>query len=109
MRGVLVRRQDNSLFVGTGRVTRLVQNQGSQSQASAPTYDGPVLEVVVTHDTPFFRDETDIAAPADASGKVQQVVKPGSPDEITTNSTIQVWGEKTGGRTIARVLVYQPG
>ncbi len=109
--GVLVRRQDNSLFLGTGKVTRLVQKSGSQSQpqASAPTYDGPVLEAVITHDTQIFRDETNFTAPPDASGKIQQVIKPGSLDDITPNSMIQVWGDKTGERTIVRILVYQPG
>ena len=51
VRGVVVRRQDKSLFVGTGRLTRM-------SDEAPTTYDGPVLEVVVTHDTQIFCDDT---------------------------------------------------
>ncbi len=102
VRGVLVRRQDKSLFVGTGRLTRM-------SREVPTTYDGPVLEVVVTHDTQIFCDETAIAAPDLQADKIQQVVKPCSLDDITPNTAIQVWGEKTGDRTVARVLVAQTG
>ncbi len=105
--GMLVRRQDNSLFLGTGKITQHAQ----LGQVSAPTYDGPVLEAVVTHDTQIFRDETNVDAPppGDQPGKIQQVVKPGSLDDITINSIVQVWGDRTGERTIVRILVYQPG
>ncbi len=109
--GVLVRRQDNSLFLGTGKIQQHAQAGASGSQLSAPTYDGPVLEAVVTHDTMIYRDETNFDAPppADQAGKIQQVVKPDSMDDIPVNSVVQVWGAKTGDRFVARVLVYEAG
>ncbi len=109
--GVLVRRQDNSLFLGTGRIQQHAQAGPSGGQLSAPTYDGPVLEAVVTHETQIFRDETNFDAPppADQSGKIQQVIKPGSLDDVPVNSVVQVWGAETGNRFVARVLVYEAG
>ena len=38
--------------------------------------------------------------------KIQQVVEPGSVDEIGQASMITVWGKKTGDRFIADILVY---
>ena len=102
VRGVVVRRQDKSLFVGTGRLTRM-------SDEAPTTYDGPVLEVVVTHDTQIFCDDTARSAPDLQADKIQQVVKPCSLDDIAPNIAIQVWGEKTGDRTVARILVSQAG
>jgi hypothetical protein len=102
VRGVLVRRQDKSLFVGTGRLTRM-------SDDARTTYDGPVLEAVVTHDTQIFCDQTGIAAPDLQADKIQQVVKPCSLDDVTPNTAIEVWGEKTGDRTVARILVCVTG
>jgi hypothetical protein len=110
--GVLTRRNDNSLFVGTGQVTmRAIKSASSGAQAqSTPSFNGPVVEVVVTHDTQIYRDETDLGMPkaaANGQASIQQVVKPGSLDDITTNSVVQAWGEKRGDRIIARVLSYR--
>ncbi|MCL4505573.1 MAG: hypothetical protein M1140_06060 [Chloroflexi bacterium] len=102
VRGVLVRRQDKSLFVGTGVLMNL-------SDEAPTTYDGPVLEVVVTHDTQIFCDDTGRSAPDIQADKIQQVVKPCSLDDLTANVAISVWGEKTGDRTVARILVCQAG
>jgi hypothetical protein len=37
---------------------------------------------------------------------IQQVVEPGTLDEIGDGSMLTVWGKKTGDRIIADVLVY---
>jgi hypothetical protein len=104
--GVLTRRQDNSLYIGTGKVMMLVSSNGPRA---TPSFDGPVVEVVVTHDTQVFHDVTEFGMPKDMSSgqtSIQQVVKSGSLDEISTNAMVQVWGEKRGDRTIATVLSY---
>jgi hypothetical protein len=46
--------------------------------------------------------------PAPQGQKIQQVVEEGTLDEIGENSTITVWGRKTGERLIADVLLYTP-
>lgn len=107
--GVFVRREDKTLFVGTGnvRVSFKMDKSGGPGQTSA-NYDGPVIEVVTTHETQVYRDVTDMkfeAVPSD--GKIKQVLEPGKVDDVTSNGTIQAWGEKQGDRFVARILVYR--
>lgn len=109
--GVFVRREDNSLFVGTGNLKlsmMMEQNGGGVINAD---YDGPVIEVVVTRDTLIYRDETPaFFSKADLSGKVeiQQIVRRvDSLEGPGENSTIRVWGQRRGDRVVAEVLVYQ--
>jgi hypothetical protein len=40
------------------------------------------------------------------SPTIQQVVQPGTLDDLGQDSMITVWGQKTGNRIIADVLVY---
>ncbi|MBI3942843.1 MAG: hypothetical protein HY326_07505 [Chloroflexi bacterium] len=106
--GVLTRREDNSLFLGTGKIMMAFSkgNDGN-AQPMKPSFDGPVVEVVLTRDTQIYRDVTGIPAPGSAaSGKVQQVVEPGSKEDIGENTVVHVWGEKRGDRTVAQILVY---
>lgn len=106
--GVFVRREDRSVFVGTGNVTMGMSiSDGGEMETSA-NYDGPVLQVVTTRDTLIYQDATDMQfdnPPAD--GKIQQVVKPGSLDDMAKNNLVTVWGERQGDRVIARILVFQ--
>jgi hypothetical protein len=93
--GIFVRRQNNSLFVGTG-------------QLLSGSYDGPVVEVVVTNSTKLYGDDTQLDSSSLPSNgtKFQQKVVPGNLDEIGEDSLINAWGRKTGNRLIADVLVY---
>jgi hypothetical protein len=109
--GVFVRREDNSFFVGTGNMKismTMEQNRGSAVNAD---YDGPVIEVVVTRDTTIYKDETPTffsKAEASRETMLQQVVRRvDSPDEMSENTMIRVWGERRGDRVVAEVLVYQ--
>ncbi len=97
--GLFARREDNSLFVGTGTLTFMIDGDAK--------YDGPVVEVVTTHDTLIYRDDTlqQLGGVA-PSGPVKQVLKPGSLDEIGQNDVISAWGEMRGDRLVAEVLVY---
>ena len=112
-RGLFDHRKDNSIFVGTGNVKMMViTNQSGQVQTSS-SHSGPTVEVVVTPQTIVYKDVTMQqydGKPPSGSGaiKVQQVVEPGSLDEIGENSDITAWGKKTGDRIIADVLVYTP-
>jgi hypothetical protein len=100
--GLYVRRDDNRLFVGTGS-TSGVKVDGRWELH----HDGPVLEVVATHETLIYRDDTLQQLGGDPpSGPVQQLLKPGSLDELGATSTVLVWGEKRGDRLLATVLVY---
>jgi hypothetical protein len=107
VRGVFDHRKDNSLFVGTGVVIRKVQQDQSGNVTSSSTYDGPIVEVVVTPQTIVYSDVTNRQFNGQPpSGKIQQVVEQGSLDEIGKDSTLRAWGKKTGDRIIADVIVY---
>jgi flagellar basal body-associated protein FliL len=108
--GIFVRRQNNSFFIGTGKVTLQVSKQADNPNNTPQTgssYDGPVVEVVVTANTKVYRDDTFINIKDLPSGsKIQQKVVSGSLDEIGQNSFINAWGKKTGDRLVADVLLY---
>ncbi len=108
--GVFLRRQNNSFFIGTGKVTLQVKKQADNPNSTPQTgssYDGPVVEVVVTNNTKVYRDDTFQNIKDLPSGsKIQQKVVPGNLDEIGQTSLINAWGKKTGDRLIADVLLY---
>ena len=67
------------------------------------------MEVVITNSTTIYEDVTSQQfnrAPPKGQ-QIQEVVKPGSLDEIGENSMISVWGKTTGDRIIADVLLYE--
>ena len=109
--GVFLKRQDNSVFVGTGEIRLGIEMDDGGQQSVSLDHSGPEIEVVVSHDTVIYRDETDM--PTIGSGKsgeqtIQQVVKAvDSLDEIGDNAEIEVWGERRGDRVVAQVLVYR--
>jgi flagellar basal body-associated protein FliL len=108
--GVFVRRQNNSFFIGTGKVTLQVRKQADNPNSTpqtASSYDGPVVEVVVTNNTKVYRNDTfqNIKDLPSNGTKIQQKVVPGSVDEIGQNSIINAWGKKTGDRLVADVLL----
>jgi hypothetical protein len=106
--GVFLRRQDNSFFIGTGNVTI---HMGGNGPDGAPqvgsSYDGPVVEVVVTSNTKIYRDDTFQDETNLPSGsKIQQKIVPGILEEIGQTSMINAWGKQTGNRLVANLLLY---
>ena len=111
MRGLFDHRQDKSIFIGTGRVTMSVKkNEQTGEIETSSSHDGPTVEVVVTAQTKVYKDVTmnQFDGPPPEGQKIQQVVEPGSLEEVGQNSMITVWGKKTGDRFIAEILVYSP-
>ena len=108
VRGLFDHRENNSFFVGTGQVTMMVEQDQNGNVESSANASGPVLEVVVTNDTTVYHDTTmeQYNGQPPAGEKIQQVVEPGSLDDIGDSSLITVWGKKTGDRVIAEILVY---
>jgi hypothetical protein len=112
--GVFARRQDNSIFVGTGDIELDVDVDGATGERRVQLgHSGPEIEVVITRDTIVYRDETEMptAKPeALKSGEttIQQVIRQvDSLVEAGQNTELQVWGEKRGDRVIAQVVVYR--
>jgi flagellar basal body-associated protein FliL len=109
--GVFVRRQNNSFYIGTGKVTLQVKKEANNPDSTPQTgssYDGPVVEVVVTNNTKIYRDDTfqNLKDLPPNGTKIQQKVVSGSLDEIGQTSLINAWGKKTGDRLVADVLLY---
>ena len=105
-KGLFVRREDRSIFIGTGQVKMMVKPGQNGQPSTASHYSGPVVEVVVNQNTTIYRDTTQMPDNATGDVTVQQTVGPGSIEEIGENSMLQVWGKKTGDRIVADVLVY---
>lgn len=110
--GLFVRRDDQSIFIGTGnvRMTAKKSSDGGKPADLTSDYDGPVVEVVINHATRIYQDTTDMPEPDKAENgeiKVQQSVKDGSLDDLGTNSLVTVWGDKQGDRFIAKVIVFR--
>jgi hypothetical protein len=105
-RGIFVRRQNNSIFIGTGRVQLSIQVQPGGTPQTGSSYDGPLVEVVATANTKIYRDDTDLPDVSSTETKIQQKVSPSDLNEIGQNSTINAWGKKTGDRLVADVIMY---
>jgi len=102
--GFFDHRQDKSIFVVTGEIPKVVNEPVDPKTLAS----GPTFEVVVTSQTTIYRDATSkqFNGPPPSGQMPQQVVEPGSLDEIGESSIITVWGRKTGNRVLADVLVY---
>jgi hypothetical protein len=111
--GIFLRRQDDSIFVGTGGIELDVEVKDGSEPVISLSSDGPEVEVIVTRDTAIYSDETDIhgdGLTSRESGEktIQQVIKlADSLDEVGPNTELQVWGERRGDRVVAEVLVYK--
>ena len=108
--GLFDHRQDNSIFVGTGRVTMAFKKDPSGKVETSSNHDGPTVEIVVTSQTKIYKDVTmrQFDGPPPEGQKIQQTLEEGSLDDVGQSSMLTVWGKKTGDRFIAEVLVYSP-
>ncbi len=108
VRGILVGRQDNTLRLGTGQIGSKISTDKDGTVTVETTHDGPVVEVVIAHDTAIYRDVTarQFGGELPSGQKIRQVVEPGSADEIRPNRVVIVWGERSGDRVVAAVILY---
>jgi len=108
--GLFDHRQDNSIFVGTGKVTMAFKKDPSGKVETSSNHDGHTVEIVVTSQTKIYKDVTmrQFDGPPPDGQKIQQTLESGSLDDVGQSSMLTVWGKKTGDRFIAEVLVYSP-
>jgi hypothetical protein len=115
LNGLFTKRDDNSIFIGTmtGNMGMGVTvSEGSSDEggapvmSSGPSYDGPVVEVVITSETKLYAETTQLDPSQPPSGEIQQTVGPGSLDDLGSDSMVTVWGRRTGDRVIADVVLY---
>lgn len=103
--GIFVDRKDNSLFVGTGDINVIVEAAPGEEPQTDTNFSGPKVEVVVSAETMVYKDTTELN-PEDPGAEVQQTVEASTLDEIGEQSSITIWGRKSGDRVIAEVLLY---
>lgn len=99
--GLFVRREDNSIFMGTGGINTDAGTDGSP----VFSYDGPVVEVVIHNQTILYEDVTAFPGPFSLSD-IHQKVAAGTIDEIDATRRLTVWGRNVGDRIIADTLLY---
>lgn len=103
--GILVSRDDNRLVIGTGNIKfHAIREDDSQPMRFEKGYDGPLVELVITRQTRVYFDVTPVDRNA-RSGSIQQIVEPGDLQMLDENHLVQAWGEKTGDRLVAQVIV----
>lgn len=113
--GLYQRRDDQSLFIGTGEIEMkvMIPEKGAEPVVEA-TSNGPTIEVVVNRNTQIYKDTTDIPMEARRDGlEVQQTVERFDSleqllEEVSTTDELSVWGRQSGDRVIAEVIVYRP-
>jgi hypothetical protein len=103
--GLFVERKDNSLFVGTGDINVIVEAAPGEEPQTDMNFSGPKVEVVISAETVVYKDTTQLNS-ENPGAEVQQTVETSTLDEIGKQSSITVWGRKSGDRIIAEVLVY---
>jgi hypothetical protein len=96
--GLFVRQEDNSIFLGTGGIS---VDSGANGEPVI-TYDGPVLEVVITTRTKLFRE----IPPLVSLDEIHQKVVEGKINELNETMRLTIWGRKTADRRIADILLY---
>jgi hypothetical protein len=104
--GIFSERLDNRVLVKT----HITKYERKRECDTCPVQhniaaDGPVVEVVLTHDTQLYRNTTDFNSPP-VNGKIQETVGPGVIDEIGENALIEAWGTREGDRLVALTLLY---
>lgn len=107
--GVFVRRQDNLLTLGTGNVTTTDMGEEVGRVPKGLDYDGPEKDVLITPQTQIYRNATfdDLENGFTENNEtIKHKVEDGSIDEITENSSVMVWGRKSGDRYVADVILY---
>lgn len=96
--GLFVRREDNSIFIGTGGIS---VDAGADGEPVA-SYNGPVIEIIVNTRTNLYRE----IPPLIRLDEIHQQVVEGEMDELNETTRLTIWGRKTGDRIIAEALLY---
>ncbi len=106
--GVFLRQEDNSYFVGTGSTSVSIQVENGET-STAVDHSGPEIEVVVTGDTVFYEDITEVSFESSESKEQtlqQEVRQVDAPSDLAKGASLMAWGERRGDRVVATVVVF---
>ena len=103
--GQFVERKDNTIVVQP--IPLKIGAGGIVARSPADVNSTSEVEVIVTTETTVYLDTTtDFNAPPSVDHNIQQTLEESTLDDLNTQSTVSVWGHKSGDRIIAEVLVY---
>ncbi|HJS18788.1 MAG TPA: hypothetical protein VJ785_08565 [Anaerolineales bacterium] len=110
--GLFVERKDKTILIQSvsmdaGGEGVVVVNGGGEAMAGSPKdNNSPKVEVIISNETTIYLETTQPpSAPTAGETQVwQQTVAEGSLDDLTSQSSVTVWGRKTGDRVIAEIL-----
>jgi len=114
--GAFVERKDKTIVIQTvplnvgkgGMVLQTSVGVVGEAMAGSPMENnGPKVEVVINNDTMIYLETTQPPSAPLTSGEtlvMQQTVEEGSLDDLTSQSSVTVWGRKSGDRIMAEVI-----
>jgi hypothetical protein len=103
--GFFAERRDNTVIVETVSLDAGVG--GIADNANPEASRGPRVEVIVTVQTIVYRETTEFRnLVAGQAFSIQQTVEESTLDHLNPQSTVTVWGRKSGDRVIADVFLY---
>ena len=76
---------------------------GIVGDSSVDVSSAPKVEIIVTSQTTIYRDVTQLG---ESSADTQQLVEDSTLEYLNPPAMISVWGNRSGDRIVARVLLY---
>ncbi len=108
--GIFIRRENNSILIGTGNVTwEIYRENDLVTPEFKKSYDGPEVELVINHETVIYCNAQLSPDEIPSSGYVQQRVEqvPEATIGEDQDQLLWAWGQREGGRFLAQtVLIY---
>jgi len=103
--GLYVEMKDNTMIV---QIVSLDESIGGIiSDSSVDVNSAPQVEIILTGKTIIYRDTTQAnEISTDDSSTIQQMVEESTLDDLIAPAMISVWGNQSGDRIVARILVY---
>jgi hypothetical protein len=100
-KGLFIGRTDDTLTLGTGTVMAMISTE--PNAVPEFSYDGIKQDVLVTNKTKLYIDRTEYALGQTAVQ--QELEEVTNLDMLVENAFVDVWGERTGDRIVADVIV----
>jgi hypothetical protein len=108
--GIFISRENNSILIGTGNVKwETYRENDLATPVFTKSYDGPVVELVINHETVIYCNAQLSPDEIPSSGTVQQRVEqvPEATIGEDQDQLLWAWGQREGDRFLAQtVLIY---
>jgi hypothetical protein len=103
--GPFIERRDRTLILESKSLG--ADGLGAASSMSTKNQSGHLVEVMVTGATIIYRETTQPSEPFSVENQtIQQTVEEATLNELDAQSSVMVWGHRSGDRIIAEVMIY---